>query len=50
MFIKKIIINNKNDIYINLALYINKLMFDENKITYNIYRITQETLLKKSQV
>ncbi|MBR3161978.1 MAG: hypothetical protein IKF19_04535 [Bacilli bacterium] len=42
--------NNKNEIYINLALYINKLMCDDKIITYDLYRISQELLLKGNVV
>ena len=44
------IINEKKDIYINLALFINKLMLDDNLITYNLYKVTEDAILKKSQV
>lgn len=43
-------INNKKDIYIELALFINKLMLDDNLITYNLYKVTEDVLLKKSQI
>ena len=42
------IINEKKDIYIDLALFINKLMLDDNLIPYNLYKITEESILKKS--
>ena len=41
------IINNKNKIYIELALFINKLMLDDKFITYNLYKITEDAILKK---
>lgn len=41
------IINKKNDIYKELALFINKLMVDDKIITYNLYKEIEETILKK---
>ena len=42
------IINKKKDIYVNLALFINKLMLDDNLITYNLYKITEDSILSKN--
>lgn len=41
------IINTKEDIYINLALFVNKLMLDDNIIGDSLYREIQDVLLKK---
>lgn len=46
--IKNMIVNRKKDIYINLALFINKLMLDDNLITYGLYKVTEDSILKKS--
>lgn len=40
-------INSNNQLYIELALIINKQMYDNNEISYNIFKITEETLLHK---
>ena len=42
---KKIFSNNQ--LYLELALSINKQMYDDNEISYNIFKITEDTLLKK---
>ena len=47
--IKNMIINEKKDIYINIALLINKLMLDDSLITYNLYKITEDAILKKGK-
>ena len=39
--------NDKKEVYVDLALYINKLMYDDGIITYDLYRVSQELLLKK---
>lgn len=44
--IKNKTINDRKEIYIDLALFINKLMFDDNLITYNLYKITEDVILK----
>ena len=40
-------INEKKDIYINLALFINKLMLDDKYITYDLYKNVEDSILKK---
>ena len=40
-------IDSNNQLYIELALAINKQMYDDNEIPYNIFKITEDTLLKK---
>ena len=45
---KNIIVNQKRDIYIELALFINKLMLKDNLISYNLYKITEDAILKKN--
>lgn len=40
-------IDSNNQIYIELALAINKQMYDDNEISYNIFKITEDILLKK---
>ena len=40
-------IDSNNQLYIELALAINKQMYDDNEISYNIFKITEDTLLKK---
>lgn len=42
-------INSNNQLYIELALIINKQMYDNNEISYNIFKITEETLLYKAK-
>lgn len=41
------IINKKEDIYIELALFINKLMLDDKYITYDLYKKVEDNILKK---
>ena len=41
------IINKKEDIYIELALFINKLMLNDKYITYDIYIKVEDSILKK---
>lgn len=41
------IINRKEDIYIELALFINKLMLDDKCITYDLYKKVEDSILKK---
>ena len=47
MIIIKILINSKYQLYLELALLINKDMYDTNKIPYNIFKATEDELLKK---
>ena len=42
---KKIFSNNQ--LYLELSLAINKQMYDDNEISYNIFKITEDLLLKK---
>ena len=41
------IIREKKDIYVELALFVNKLMLDDKLITYNLYKVAEDYLLKK---
>ena len=43
------IINKKEDIYIELALFINKLMFDDKYITYDLYKKVEDSILIKKK-
>jgi len=40
----------KEDIYMDLALFINKLMLDDKIITYNLYKEVQDVILKKNNL
>lgn len=40
-------INSKKEIYLRLALSINKDMFDSKLIPYNIFKVTEDELIKK---
>lgn len=40
--------DSNDQLYIELALALNKQMYDENEISYNIFKITEDTLLKKA--
>ena len=42
--------NTNKQLYIELALVINKQMYDDNEISYNIFKITEDILLKKSRM
>jgi len=44
------VINKKEDIYMDLALFINKLMLDDKIITYNLYKEVQDVILKKNNL
>lgn len=41
-------INSKKDIYVELALLINKLVLDEKKITYALYKEVQDAIINKN--
>lgn len=43
-----ITINDKKDIYVNLALFVNKLMLDDGIVTYNLYKEVQDSILRKN--
>ena len=43
---KEIKIKNK-EIILNIALSLNKELFSENKISYKMYKYTEENLLKE---
>ena len=43
------IINKKEDIYVELALFINKLMFDDKYITYDLYKKVEDSILIKKK-
>lgn len=41
-------VKSKNKkIILEVALYLNKELFDENKISYKIYKYTEENILKE---
>lgn len=47
-FIKSIEIKNKNkEILLEVALTLNKELFNENKISYKIFKYTEENILKE---
>ena len=47
-FIKSIEIKNKNkEILYEVALTLNKELFNENKISYKIFKYTEENILKE---
>lgn len=39
--------NNVDKIVLELALYINKSLFEDNKISYKSYKYTEENILKQ---
>jgi len=41
------IINKNDDIYREMALFLNKLMLDDKYITYDLYKITEEYIVKR---
>jgi len=41
------IINKNEDIYYEVALFINKLILDNKLITYKIYKVTEDMILKR---
>ena len=42
------VIKNKKEIYIDLSLFINKIMFDDKFITYDLYREVQDYIMKEN--
>lgn len=41
-------VKKKNkEIILNVALYLNKELFDENKISYKMFKYTEENILKE---
>lgn len=40
-------INKKEDIYIELALFVNKLMLEDKAIKYDLYKKVEDIILKK---
>lgn len=42
-----ILIKNMEEIYLNMALYINKKIYDEVNISFNIYKLSEEEILKR---
>lgn len=47
-FIYNKVTNNKNnEIIIELALSINKELFNEHKISYKMFKLTEESLLRQ---
>ena len=42
----KMVINSKKDIYIDLAFLLNKLVLDDNFVTYELYKEVQDDILK----
>ena len=41
-------IKNKNkEILLNVALYLNKELFDENRISYKMFKYTEKNILKE---
>ena len=41
-------VKNKNkEIILNVALSLNKKLFDENKISYKMFKYTEENILKE---
>ena len=41
------IINNKYEIYLEMALVINKSMYDDEIISYHLYRLVENKILEK---
>lgn len=41
------IINDKKDIYLELALFINKLVLNDRIITYDLYKEVQDAIYKE---
>lgn len=39
--------NSRSDIYRELALFVNKLMLDDEVITYNLYKMIKDGILKR---
>ena len=42
-----LLMNSHQEIYLEIALFINKEMYEENCIPYDIFKKTEEELLKK---
>lgn len=42
---RKVKYKNK-EIFLNIALFLNKELFDENKISYKMFKYTEENILK----
>lgn len=40
------LVNSKYDIYLEIALILNKSIYDEKKIDYHIYKMTEDKLLE----
>ena len=47
IIINQNVINSKMNLYIEIALAINRDMFESKYIPYKIYQITEDALLKK---
>lgn len=45
--IKKLLISSNNHLYYELALIINKEMFDSNNIPFNLFKSVEDEILKK---
>lgn len=44
---KKIIKQKKKEMLLNIALSLNKELFDENKISYKMYQYAEKNILKE---
>ena len=41
------LLDSKYELYLEVALIVNKNMYDEQKIPYHIFKLTEEKLLEK---
>lgn len=39
--------SKNKEIFLNVALFINKELFEENKISYKMFKYTEENILKE---
>ena len=46
----KIIKSKNQEILINVALLLNKDLFNDNKISYKMYKYTEENILKELKI
>ena len=44
------LINSKEEIYLEVALIINKSLYDDKKIAYYTYKVTEEKILQRIKI
>ena len=47
MIIINKLLNSKYELYLEIALIVNKSMYNDQKIPYHIFKLTEEKLLEK---